>query len=98
MQANRVLIVGHNTGGRSTNVEEKMKSAKKTLIFIPVLFILLRVWATIQYFYTVYLTNIALIVKDGYCVASHLKGTHVVLGIFQVPLALSTNLVETISY
>ena len=57
---------------------------KKTLIFIPVLFILLRVWATIQYFYTVYLTNIALVVEDGYCIPSHLKGPHVVLGIFQV--------------
>lgn len=68
-----------------------MKSAKKTLVFIPLLFIMLRVWATIQYFYTVYLTNTALIVKDGYCVPSYLKKVHVVLGVFQVLLAMPIN-------
>ena len=74
--------VGHCNPERSIAVEEKMKVAKRLLIFIPVMFILLRIWCTLQYFYTVYLANIAQ--NDGQCIPIGFKDGQLILAILQV--------------
>ena len=74
--------VGHCNPERSIAIEEKMKAAKRLLVFIPVMFILLRIWCTLQYFYTVYLANIAQ--NDDQCIPTSFKDGQLVLAILQV--------------
>jgi len=62
-----------------TNV---MTKVNKILVFIPVLFIVLRVWATVQYFFSVYVVQNAL--HNGHCIPNDLHVPHVVLGVLQV--------------
>ena len=75
-----MYVVGHHDPERSASVKEKMKIAKRTLVFIPILFILLRMWCTIQYFYVVYLAN----ENNDWCIPVGLKDVHLILGILQV--------------
>lgn len=82
IQLRRSVVIGHCNPDRSLSVEEKMKVAKQLLVFIPVAFILLRVWCTRQYFCTVYLVNIAR--NDGQCVPVGFKDGQLILGILQV--------------
>ena len=57
----------------------------RILLFIPVLFVLLRVWAVVQYLYIVYLTQLT--DPSGCCIpADPHKTVHVVLGVLQVSL------------
>ena len=57
----------------------------RILLFIPVLFILLRVWAVVQYLYIVYLTQLT--DPSGRCIPTDPHMTvHVVLGVLQVSL------------
>ena len=75
-------MVGHPNPERSATIKVKMKTAKQTLLFIPVLFILLRMWCTVQYFYMIYLANEAQ--NKGWCIPVGLRSGHIVLGVFQV--------------
>ena len=75
-------MIGHCNPDRSVAVEERMKATKQLLLFIPVVFILLRMWCTFQYFYTLHLANIAQ--NDGQCIPTGLKDGQLVLAIFQV--------------
>ena len=59
-----------------------MTRVNKILVFIPVLFIILRVWATVQYFFSVYASYHA--VNNGRCIPEGLEVVHVVLGVLQV--------------
>ncbi len=62
---------------------EKVSRVGRILLFIPVLFVLLRVWAVVQYFYTIYLTHLT--DESGHCIPSDPHKTiHVVLGVLQV--------------
>lgn len=79
----------------SLTVEEKMKVAKRPLVFIPVVFILLRVWCTRQYFYTVYLANIAQ--NGGQCIPVGFKDGQLILGILQVGFMIIMS-APTLSY
>ena len=65
---------------RDTNLEPRMIQVESRLLAIPVIFILLRMWGTIQFFFSM---AVADSVKYG-CVS---KSTHIaffVLGILQV--------------
>ena len=75
-------MVGHRDPERSASIKVKMRVAKQTLVFIPILFILLRMWCTLQYFYVVYLANNA--ENNDWCIPVGLKDGHFVLGILQV--------------
>lgn len=82
IQLYRPIVIGHCNPDRSAAVEERIKAAKRLLVLIPVVFVLLRMWCTVQYFYTVYLANIAQ--NDGQCISTGFKDGHLVLGILQV--------------
>jgi len=60
-----------------------MTRVNKILVFIPVLFIILRVWATVQYFFSVYVSRYHAI-DNGRCIPAGLKVVHVILGVLQV--------------
>ena len=81
-QLHKSIVVGHCNPDRAIAVEEKMKVAKRLLVFIPVMFILLRMWCILQYFYTVYLANITQ--NDGQCIPAGFKDGQLVLAILQV--------------
>ena len=74
---------------------ERVTRVGRILLFIPVLFVLLRVWAVVQYLYTVYLTHLT--DPSGRCIPtdSH-KTIHVALGVLQVCLRLSISKQGTI--
>ena len=62
---------------------ERVTRMGRILLFIPVLFILLRVWAVVQYLYTVYLTHLT--DSSGRCIPTDPHKTiHVALGVLQV--------------
>jgi formaldehyde-activating enzyme involved in methanogenesis len=65
---------------RNTNLEPKMVQVESRLLLIPVIFILLRMWGTIQFFFSLAVADSV----DNGCVP---KSTHIafyVLGILQV--------------
>ena len=66
---------------RDNNHELRMVQVESRLLAIPVIFILLRMWGTIQFFFSIAAADT---VNDG-CVP---KSTHIaffVLGLLQVP-------------
>jgi len=66
---------------------QRVTRVGKILIFIPVLFVLIRIWSVIQYFYTTYLTGLTDV--SGQCIpSSPYQAIYVSLGIFQVKLLL----------
>ena len=82
MQLHRSIVIGHCNPERSIAFEERMKTTKQLLLFIPLAFFLLRIWSTAQYFYTLYLSSIAQ--NDGQCIPTGLRDGQLALGILQV--------------
>ena len=55
----------------------------RILLFIPILFVVLRMWAVVQYFYTIYLVNVAQ--NNSRCIPANPHETvHIVLAVLQV--------------
>ncbi len=78
---------------------KKVSRVGRILVFIPVLFVLLRVWAVVQYFYTIYLTHLT--DESGRCIPSDPHKTiHVALGVLQVRFSflIATSLIFSMLY
>ena len=67
---------------RDTNLEPRMIQVESRLLAIPVIFILLRMWGTIQFFFSMAVANH---VNDG-CVPKNIHIAFFVLGILQVSM------------
>ena len=67
---------------RDTNLEPRMVQVESRLLAIPVIFILLRIWGTVQFFFSL---AVADSVNDG-CVPNSTHVAFFVLGILQVCL------------
>lgn len=66
---------------------ERVTWVGRILLFIPILFVLLRVWAVVQFFYIIYLTNLT--DPSGRCIPTDPHKTiHVFLGVLQVKLCV----------
>ncbi len=62
---------------------ERVSRVSRILLFIPVLFVLLRVWAVVQFLYISYLSHLTY--ESGRCIPTDPHKTiHVVLGVLQV--------------
>lgn len=82
----RIQIEMVQTAGLLPHEQDKAKGRitklERTLVFIPIAFVVLRMWAVVQYFYSIYLQHIEV---GDHCIPTvpH-KQIHVTLGILQV--------------
>ncbi len=76
---------------------ERVSRVSRILLFIPVLFVLLRVWAVVQFLYISYLSHLT--DESGRCIPTDpYKTIHVALGVLQVSYDCTYNKVIIMTY
>ena len=75
-----------NNGDIPSSSTRGAMRANLILVFIPVAFVFLRVWCTVQYFYTVQLVEQAQL-DANHCIDLGLKKGHLALAVLQVFIA-----------
>ena len=78
------------------DVKNKMDGVNRILSLVPVTFIFLRMWSTIQYYFTLYLAHVAA-KNGGHCIPNGLKTAHVVLAVFQVHVYICVCVLDRIA-
>jgi len=69
----------------SSGLVTAVQRADRKLTFIPIMFILLRIWGTIQFFYSIL---VSIFYRNGQCVPEWAFNGYLVLGYMQVSTAL----------